>query len=188
MTDELTPEETKEILEALNAALDKGPWKKSIFLRAIGKKLEGVREEFKSGLVDETALIANQELAKEVKPKSDKTMIFISLYNAQGKQIERWEQLIGALLLQTLTRPTYRQERDIQEAISITGSAEAQGYVSVEVKETDILTIPEGKAPKDRRGVKLLSLRKNALKPENIQRFYHSSGVYAFEAGKLIKQ
>lgn len=188
MTDELTPDETKEILEALNSALDKGPWKKSIFLRSIGKKLEGIREEFKSGLIDEVDFLANADLAKQTKTNKAIDKVYISLYNAEGKNIEKWATIIGALLLQNLSRPTYQREEDVKNAIKIKGGKNTDGYVVIEVADKDIVKLPEKKAPKDRQGILLLTLKQGAIKPENIKTFHHDGESYVFDDGKLTKQ
>ncbi len=188
MSDELTPEETKQILDALNIAVDKGPWNKSIFLRAIGKKLEGIREDFKSGLSDEVALVSNAELAKSAEPESGVRRVYISLYSAQGKNLEQWERIIGSLFLQTITRPTYNSERDVKEALKVKGNIENEGYVVVQVAEKDILKMPVSKQPIDRLGIRLLSLKKDAIKPENIENFFHKENSYLFESGKLVQK
>lgn len=188
MSEELTPEETKQILEALNMAVDKGPWNKSIFLRAIGKKLEGIREEFKTGLSDEVALIGNADLAAQAKPETGVRKVYISLYSAQGKSLEQWERIITSLFLQTVTRPTYESERDIKEALKVKGNLDNEGYVTVKVAEKDVLKMPEAKRPIDRLGIHLVSLKKDAIKPENIECFQHKETNYLFQEGKLVQR
>lgn len=189
MTEELTPEETKKILSALDDALEKGPWGKSIFLRAIGKKLESVRDEFKSGVTERPGQAIEQILTgNKVNLRAEQQKVFVSLYCSNGADIKQWERIVTNLASQSITRPTYGNEKDIQTLIRSKPKKENEAYVSINISQRDILKVAPGRELKDRLGTQLLSLRDKAIKKENILDFYHLSGRYSIESGRLVRQ
>ncbi len=175
-----------KILKTLDEAIANGPWDYNLFFKGIGKKLMDARERFvrELGLED----LAKKESA-EAEDESAKlfTEVYVSLYQAEGANISKWQTVINTLAGYNLTRPVYKSEIDIQEAIRFKEFKQNDAYVAVKIRKDDILKLTE-KPPVDRYGHELLVLREGAVQQENISRFVHLSGQYDFRNKTLIKK
>ena len=61
-----------------------------------------------------------------------------------------------------------------------------EAYIAISIKTADIIAAPAEKIARDRLGHELLALRSGAINLDNIDRFMHVSGQYAFNASKLV--
>lgn len=189
----LTDEEVQKSLEALKAldkAIEGGPWDKSLLLRAIGKKLHDARERFIEDLDLKEILeksSASQEIAQPSLQNADFLEVYVSLYQAQGTNLQKWAAILTSITQLSITRPIYKNEEDIKASIRAKDFQANDAYVAVKVRQTDVMKSPEGKTPVDRFGRELLVLKENVVRPENISRFVHLTGEYRFVKGVLIK-
>jgi len=184
-------DETKanlEILQALNEAIEKGPWEHNLFFRGIGKKLRDARDRFQRELgLDE--LLKTEEIQINANAADQQyTEVYISLYQSEGANMQRWASVIGSLVGHSISRPVYKAEEDIQAAIRAKDYKLNDGYVAARVKSNLILSPYGDKPPLDRFGRELLILREDAVQLENILYFVHVSGRYTLSKGTLIKQ
>ncbi len=183
-------EETKaniEILKALNEAIEKGPWEHNLFFRGIGKKLRDARDRFQRELGLEQ-LLSVEPLENAVSETDQQLMeVYISLYQSEGANMQRWASVIGTLVGHSVSRPVYKSEEDIQTAIRAKEYKLNDGYVAVWVKIDSILKPYGDKPPLDRFGRELLVLREDAVQLSNILYFVHQSGRYSLERGVLVK-
>lgn len=62
-----------------------------------------------------------------------------------------------------------------------------KAYVAIYISQSDILHLSADKAPVDKLGKPLLTLKDKSISLENISRFVHVSGVYRYSNGRLIK-
>lgn len=183
-------DETKanlDILKALNEAIEKGPWEHNLFFRGIGKKLRDARDRFQRELGLERLL--KVEETEEAVDEVDQQFVevYISLYQSEGANMQKWASVIGTLAGHSVSRPVYKKEEDIQTAIRAKEYKLNDGYVAVRVK-TDCILKPYGdKPPLDRFGRELLVLREDAVQLSNVLYFVHQSGRYTFERGVLVK-
>lgn len=188
----------KDVLKALDDTIEKGPWEKTVFLGAIGKKLKEVRFKFKNRMrfldpsFEETEVeqvakqVAEQEAVLAIPEKTaDQDEAFVSLYNADGINLEKWTKLLLALDKQIVTRPVYGSENEIRGIMRAKTVRKNDAYAAFYVNKADIIQPKEGKVPMDRMGNPLLMLRDSALKMENITRFCHETGVYVLRGGVL---
>lgn len=186
----LTDEEIKsalDILNALDGAIDKGPWEHNLFFKGIGKKLRDARDKFKEELgIDELAADLLAQNQSNHKTDTQSTEVYIALYQAEGSNIAKWTTVVNSLAGYNLTRPVYRNEADIQAAIRAKEQQQNDAYVAVRVRNIDIMQITE-KQPKDKLGHELLILREGAIHLESISRFVHKSGHYQFRNKLLSK-
>lgn len=184
-------DETKanlEILKALNEAIEKGPWEHNLFFRGIGKKLKDARDRFQRELgLDE--LLKSQERSAEDVAVADLnfTEVYISLYQSEGANMQKWASVVGSLVGHSISRPVYKNEDDIQSAIRAKEYKLNDGYVAARVRNNLILKPYGDKQPLDRFGRELLILREDAVQLENILYFVHVSGRYMFDKGTLTK-
>ena len=184
-------DETKanlEILKALNEAIEKGPWEHNLFFRGIGKKLRDARDRFQRELgLDELLKAEESGAADAAEIDHNYTEVYISLYQSEGANMQKWASVIGSLVGHSISRPVYRKEDDIQAAIRAKDYKLNDGYVAVRIKNNLILK-PYGDKPRlDRFGRELLILREDAVLLENIIYFEHVSGRYTFSKGILTK-
>jgi intracellular multiplication protein IcmQ len=189
MKDELSEQKAKEILKALDEAIQAGPWKESNFLRAIGRNLHNIREELDNYLEGK-----KQEKSKKLSPflkrgtsTQDQQEIFISLYSSNGRNLQSWERILANLPRQSVSRPVYAEEVDVKTIMKHKEHRENEAYVGLYIHPNDILLLDEDKIPKDKLGKPLITLKSRAIDLENITRFVHISGEYLYMHGRLIK-
>ncbi len=192
----------KDVLQALDDTIETGPWDKSVFLGAIGKKLKEIRFRFKNRLRfldpgfedshDEESVAKLEKLpetpAANIPVKTEnQAEVFVSLYSADGINIEKWGKLLLALDKQIVTRPVYGQESEIRGIMRAKTVRRNDAYAAFYLDKVDIIPPKDGKAPLDRSGNPLLILKDKSLKLENITRFCHESGVYVFRNNVLSR-
>ncbi len=190
MKDKLTEQQTTDILKALDAILEEGPWEKSNFLRVIGKNLQEIRTNLASqvaSLDNQTALTAAIQ-EKNRTARATQREVFVSLYSTEGANLQVWERILASLPRQMISRPIYENERDIENLIKAKENRINEAYVSIYVEHEDILTVPTDKTPVDKLGKPLLSLKDRCINVNNINRFVHISNVYHYLKGHLLKQ
>ena len=189
MKDQLSEQQAEAILQALDDAIEKGPWEESAFLKVIGKNLREIRDKFAMQL----NLPAQQEvetathLANQAALRSDQQEIFIALYSTNGGNMLTWERIIANLPKQMISRPIYANEKDVKDIIKTKVNKTNEAYVSMYVNQTDILFTEAEKTPKDKLGKALLSLKNKSLILDNVNRFVHESGVYKLTHARLVK-
>ena len=190
-------EETKanlDILKALDEAIEKGPWEHNLFFRGIGKKLRDIRDRFEREL-------GLGELRNQLSGSSDKrnaaptvttsdqfTTVYISLYQAEGSNLQKWASVITNLTDNAISRPVYKNEEDIQAAIRAKEYKLNDGFIAVNVPHETLVKPFGDKPPLDRFGRELLVLKENAVKIENILYFVHVSGRYTLRGNTLVRQ
>ncbi|KTD75540.1 Dot/Icm secretion system protein IcmQ [Legionella waltersii] len=189
MNDDLSDEKAEAILKALNDAIEKGPWEKSNFLKVIGKNLVEVRDRFVSriGSINQAKLQGDSNLANRVALRAGQQEIFISLYSSDGSNIQSWERIVANLPNQIISRPIYPDEEGVKDIIKTKDNKLNEAYVAIYINQLDILALHPDKAPADKLGKPLLSLKDKSINLENISRFVHVSGVYRYAGGRLIK-
>lgn len=188
MKEKLNDEQNAAILKALNKAIEDGPWDSSNFLRILGKKLVALRDDFirQLGSVNQ----AHQErygLEKRVQLRDDQQEVYISLYSADGGNIQSWEKIIANLPRQVISRPIYAHEENIKEVLKLKSNKVNEAYVTVYINKSDILTTSVDRVLVDKLGNSLLSLKDKSVQLDNIFRFIHCSGIYRLSKGRLEK-
>jgi intracellular multiplication protein IcmQ len=190
MKNELTKQQSDAILEALDKAIETGPWTESNFLRVIGKNLQEIRDNFA------TQINAKQNLAKSAREtasanqtiqRASQQEVFIALYSFEGNNLQSWERILANLPRQIISRPIYAEEEGVKNLIKSKENKINEAYVAVYIDQTDILKVHEDKIAFDKFGKPLMNLKDRTLNVENITRFVHMSGTYSFIKGRLVK-
>lgn len=189
MKDRLSDEQNEAILKALNDAISQGPWEKSNFLRVIGKNLTEIRDTYINQLGERSAsqIRAETTHATREAQRSGQQEVFVSLYSADGSNLQTWERIVANLPRQMISRPIYANEEDIISALKMKENKINEAYVAIFINQSDILSLSSDKAAVDKLGKPLLSLKDKTLVLENISRFVHMSSIYHFEQGRLKK-
>lgn len=190
MNNRLSDSQNEELLKALNEAIENGPWEQSNFLKVIGKNLIEIRDNFLNqlGASSHSQLKVESQLANRMALRSGQQEIYISLYSADGANVQSWEKIVANLPGQMISRPIYADEADIIALLKTKDNKQNEAYVAIYIYQSDILPLPSDKTPVDKLGKSLLSLKDKTLNLDNISRFVHQSGVYRFERGRLIKE
>lgn len=183
-------DKAKKMLEVLEEALEKAPWEKSILLRATGQKLRELRSRLRTALGDKATPETDgpNTLADRIAERVGQVEVYVYLYNADGQSIPKWEKLISTLKSQSISRPIYANEKDVQEFIRSKPNKLNEGYVSIYVNKDDIVEPVNTAPPKDKLGNPLIMTKDNAVKPENVTRFVHFTGQYILQDQKLVRQ
>ncbi len=189
MSDTRPSEETvKEIAAALDRVVDMLPWQQTVFLRALGKKFEDIRDEFKTDVgldkgTEEKALKEKDRFSL----REDQLEAYVSLYNAQGNDVPSWGRIIENLSKQSISRPCYSTERAVREMIRSKTHPFNEGYVSVHIQKGDVRASSSEKTLRDRQGNVLLKLNERAITTDRVRQFYHKTGIYNYHKGILTR-
>lgn len=177
-----------EIIKALDDAILQGPWEYNLLFKGVGKGLRDMRENFirEMGLEEHFAAEKKEHVAEA--QASDSMEIYVSLYQAEGSNLHKWQIVVNSLAGYNVNRPIYQNEDDIQKAIRNKSFRQNDAYVAVKIRKEDIMPLITDKPPTDRNGYPLLTLREGAIKTENITRFSHMNGEYDFRNGVLTKR
>ncbi len=189
MKNELSKQQSDDILQALDKAIETGPWAESNFLRVIGKNLKEIRNTFaiQIGSTQKEAQSAREiAAANQTKQRASQQEVFIALYSAEGNNLQSWERILSNLPKQIISRPIYAREEGVKYLIKSKENKINEAYVSVFITETDILKVHEDKIAFDKFGTPLMSLKDRTLNLNNISRFVHMSGIYSFVKGRLV--
>ncbi|WP_028388111.1 Dot/Icm secretion system protein IcmQ [Legionella fairfieldensis] len=188
MKEELTEQQTREILNAFDEALKNGPWEESNFLRVIGKSLREIRDNFASHLNgDEEIVKGDSSSVNPLAQRSDHRAIYVSLYSSEGNNLQAWERILANLPRQMISRPVYENEVSVQHLIKSKENKVNEAYVVIYINHADILPVPPDKILTDKFGNPLMNLKDRSLRLENIVQFVHLSGTYRYVKGRLIK-
>ena len=186
--DELTKQQADAVLQALDNALEQGPWEQSNFLKVIGKNLRTVRDDFFSQIdtAGKNRADLNAHQANQMALRRGQKKVYIQLYSADGKNMQSWEWIVANLPRQMISRPIYADEDDVKAIIKIKENTINEAYVAIYIDQNDILQISADKVPVDKLGKHRLSLKDGSLKLDNLDAFVHQSGIYHYSQGRLI--
>ncbi len=189
MKDILSDQQNEAILKALDEAIKEGPWDESNFLRAIGKNLNEIRENFVNQLGAKAQSFKSEaHLAHRMALRSGQQEVFVSLYSADGTNMQTWEKIVANIPRQMISRPIYANEEHVKAVIKTKENKQNEAYLGIYINQSDIIPLPPDKILLDKLGNTLLSLKDRTLDLDNISCFVHVSGHYRFDRGRLIKE
>jgi intracellular multiplication protein IcmQ len=190
--DEDQKKREEDLIKAFDEVIKDERWERSLFFRNIRKGLSDTREYLKRelGLTQEMEVQpqhATQEIAAPTALPEGVIEIYISLYAAEGSNINRWETILGSLSAHSISRPIYKNEQDIKDIIRTKDYQQNDAYVAIRIHEAEILKPFNNKTPLDKAGRELLVIKEGAILPQNISRFVHFGSEYIYKGGRLIK-
>lgn len=192
MTEKLTKEQMIGILQALDEALEDGPWSASTFLGLIGKKLQKVRDDVFENLENNSNESSDEHSRQNQRTNTERyanmKKIFVALYAFDGSNLASWERILQHLPEQVISRAVYENEEDVVASIRSKSNRVNEAYVAIYIDPQSILTQQPEKIPADKLGKPLLVLKDKAINLENVDVFAHQSGLYRFVSGRLIKK
>lgn len=190
MKEILSEQQNEAILKALDEAINNGPWDQSNFLRAIGKNLSDIRENFinQLGTRSKAQIHAEIQLANRMALRSGQQEVFVSLYSTDGSNLQSWERIVANLPRQMISRPIYANEEHVNALIKTKENKQNEAYLGIFINQAGIIPLPPDKALSDKLGNPLLTLKDRTLDLDNISRFVHLTGVYYYDRGRLLKE
>ena len=173
----------RNLVAILDELLANGDWQASLFLQNASKRIRKVRDEAQA-LADElTQSLTDSKSEAVALNSSGYEQVYISLYQADGRNLTRWLNMLKGLTDISLSRPIYRSEAAVQEMIRHKTNAEKEAYAVVLVKPEDI----EGVKTTTQLGAELLMIREGRIQPSRVIKFVHDDVCYCIRDGKLVK-
>ena len=183
---DLTEQQIKAILKLLENAINQGPWEGSNFLKVIGKSLHDFHSKLATHLDSAEQLKNKPSHVGSKSPNQNQQEVFISLYTTEGNNIQAWERILINLPRHMISRPIYENEEDVKNLVKSKENKLNEAYVSIFVDKSYILSVPPDRAPRDKFGKVLLTLRDKSLDLNHVNYFVHLSGTYHYIRGRLI--
>ncbi|EDP46497.1 Dot/Icm secretion system protein IcmQ [Rickettsiella grylli] len=182
-------EQEKEVALAIKKILDEGiaqgPWQANLFLKGIKKKLEEMRNVF----VNRIGLdYFNEEHRNpDATIEEQNIELYIALYQSQGCNMNKWQEVVLSLTNYTMGRRIYDNETDVKAAVRLSDRNLNHAYVVVSVPRDAIFEDTTESLRTDREGRQLVSLRPKAIQIKNINRLVHATGEYKMIRNFLVK-
>ncbi|MCX7120171.1 MAG: Dot/Icm secretion system protein IcmQ [Gammaproteobacteria bacterium] len=188
----LSKEDKAGLLNAVITAVDHvmgaGDWESSLFLKNTIKPLMAIKTEAELELA-KLEIKASEQFASAAPVLEDEATVYISLFQSDGYNINKWAMQLRSLDRYVVGRPIYQNEEDIEKRIRLRAAgAGNEAYVVVTVKKIDIQSAVNAAPLKDQFDHPLLLLKESALKKGRIIVFVHQGVRYHFVDGQLIKQ
>ena len=179
-------EMNQKLIEQIDKLLKTGDWEKSLFLKAYKKKFLAIREQAQSVLNEiEKLQESSGNSSHRLMEKPGYRKVYISLYQAQGKNLQQWEQLLLGLSKHSINRPVYAEESHVKALIKNKSDPSHEAYAVVLIDEKSIIKAYTGRKVTDRLGNELLTIKENVIKVEHIIEFIHDQKHYHFADGRL---
>ncbi len=185
----LSEQQINTVLAAFRETLEQGPWANSALLRMLGQKLQDLSDAFETEVGRENTTRSNKEKMDfaSQKPTESQQEVFVALYSSDGANLKTWEHILANLPRQIISRPIYEKEEEIKQAIRARENPTNDGYAAVYIDKQNKLAVPADRAPKDRLGATLLTLKDKSLSLDQIVRFVHLGTVYRYVRGRLTE-
>jgi len=172
-----------KLATVLNDLLQSEDWNSSLFLKTIRKHLQTLLDEVNSVVEEVSTKGGPGVISKNL--KVGYVQLYILLYQFDSTKLQNWQYALKALTAHSISRPTYNDEKYIQEMIRTKKDINRYGYAIVNINESDIYQTE--KATYDQLDHEIIMLKENAVKLDNIVGFVHSNKkYYEFLNGELV--
>lgn len=120
----------------------------------------------------------------------DEALVYVSLFNVQGNNLNSWQKLLEpkALYDHSVNRPIYYRQEEIEEMLHNKTNKDQNAYFVIVVNKNDIMSDETTTTLHDPNGFPLLRLKQGALKNDKIRLFVHKNLSYTIDkkTGALI--
>ena len=114
----------------------------------------------------------------------DAVKVYISLYQADGYDMEAWQAQLASVASYCVGRPVYKDQASVEQAIRQRMRQSAEAYVVAIVPKSAIITSVAGLGFTQSDG--RIHLRSGVLRTEHIVEFVHSGQRYRYIDGQFI--
>lgn len=174
------------VISTVNHVVSAGDWDSSLFLRNTIKPLLAIKAEAETEL-DHLHIKVSDKPIKIHAASENEVEVYISLFQSDGYNINKWAMQLRSLDRYVIGRPVYQNEADIEKRIRLRNAAANEAYVAVIVKKMDVQSDPFSAPLKDQFDHPLLLLKETALKHGQIIAFVHQGIRYHFLDGQLVR-
>lgn len=135
MTNEEYQEVKQNILSALDKAIENGDWGASLFFQNIGKRLVALRDQVDKDLEQEEKQLAEEGKIIKVETKPGFCKVYISLHQADGENLDRWQHTIKMLSEYNISRPVYGEQEHVRELIRAKADAKREAQKEAQANQ-----------------------------------------------------
>ena len=178
----------QQVIEQLDALIEKKAWEKSLVLKVIQGRIIAYRDALMEEVEAARPQSASSDNATKISVMPDDMQpIFVCLFKRFADSIDKWQTELSRFDGNVLGRPIYAHAEQAQQFINNKEDKRTEGYIEIWVKKDAILQLPPERVLHDKNGNPLLSLKPNAVKKENVRYFTHGEGgKYALVKGRLV--
>ena len=169
-----------DLLKELDKLCEDEFWSETFLLKAKKEKLKKIVEQYRKVLIGEEE---ESSKTKDTQEKKEGKVIYISIYQAQGQSILKWQAALNVLETCSFGRPIYEKEAFVRNLIKSKRNTENEGYVAVRVGDRDVFP---GKLM-DQLEQPIITVKPGSISPNNVVEFVHQNiSRYQFVNQKLI--
>ena len=176
--------------DELNQLLKNDAWEKSFLLKKKKDKLTELLLDYENALQSmKTGALSDGESVGIKLPdiKPGESLVYIALYQSNGKDLMRWQVSMHAIESCSFGRPIYESEDQVKQLITSNGAKDSDGYVEVVVPEDGIIRSSPGRNMVDKLDQPIVNIKPGILCPERIRVFTHHNDIrYIYQSGKLL--
>jgi len=177
----------KAMLSSMDNVLNVGDIDSSLFLRNVVKPLRKIKQdaaELKQNLLEQKGVIDEDILEREI--TDTQTKLYVSLYQSEGHDLQKWAAQLSSIESYMMGRPIYQNEEDVQRIIRMKLGQVSEAYAVIAVNKQAIVKDNFGRGRKDRLGNEVVNVEMKTVAPDNIIEFVHTGKRYHFYKHKLI--
>lgn len=176
-----------EIIALVDRVLAIEGWQDSLFLRNLMKPLEQAKDEAQA-ILDSRSNKANVGIKQNIAIAEDEVVLYMTLYQAQGYDLNAWSLQLRSIKHTMLGRPIYSDEESARTTIRSKVDQSRDAYVVLRVKREYMMNHAAPSAQFDRHNNKLVTLEQGAIATESILEFVYMNNRYHFTKGVLSVQ
>ena len=178
----------RSIITAIDHVMEGGDWSSSLFLKNTLKPLAAIKAEAEAEIAKLEAK-ADSKIAPVAPPAEHEVEVYISLFQSEGYNINKWAMQLRSLDRYTVGRPIYQNAADIEKRVRLRAANGNEAHVAVIIRKADMQAADPFSPPlKDQFGHPLLQIKDVALRNGRITAFFHQGVRYLFVDGQLVKQ
>lgn len=184
---------TSETFAKLKKLLNNPFWEKSFLLKHKKKKVEESVKHFEETMTDLEDRVVNVDNIVEKKKKAyvipeGDVMVYVTLYQASGKDLMMWQITCNAISTCGFGRPIYLEEEKARQWVKSKGAGNTDGYAVVHVPEKSLITKDKDESLMyDSLENQVVHIKPDNLSPDRIVKFVHyNQDSYFFIDGKLV--
>ena len=185
--EEVTQHLCQEIVNLVDRVLSIEGWEASLFLRNLMKPLIEAKEQAQD-LLDQTGSVTSiQDTVMLL--EADEQLLYMTLYQAQGHDLQAWAMQLRSIKHTMLGRPIYETEAAVEAKIRTKLDQSCDGYVVLRVKRASIIELTEGvRQSGSDIDHAIVMLEQGCLSVDNIVKFVYMKKTYELKQGKLIQK
>lgn len=159
---------------------------------AVGEKFRFVRErlqELLQQLVAHAEVAQVAQAAEQSQPATDKVLVYVHLYNAQGTLLRNWSSMFLPKVFYeySVNRPIYAEKNQIEAFLRTKKNKQHHGYLTIAVSREEII-FPPKQAGEEAAQNPVVKVKEGSLHFNNLVSFTHNDIDYTVSATGELKR